>query len=1476
MAPTPAVTMAEQHAAPEPIAIVGWSCRFPGESSSPSKLWKLLSEPKDVRREFDSDRLNLTRFYNPDGDIHGATNVKNQGYLLAEDSRLFDPTFFGISPVEADGMDPQQRILLEAVYETFEAAGYSLDQMRDSRTSVHVGVMTGDYSDIQMRDTETVLQYCATGTGRSILSNRISYVFDLHGPSVTIDTACSSSLVAVHQAIQAMQAGDCDAAIVGGVNLILDPSMYIIESKLHMLSPDSQCRMWSNDANGYARGEGVAALLLKPLKQAINDNDDIKAIIRATGVNSDGHSQGITMPRASAQAALIRDTYQRAGLHPIQDRPQYFECHGTGTTAGDPVEARAIFEALIEEPRDEDSDDIPHPDVETEREPLYVGSVKTVIGHLEGCAGLAGLIKAVLAIRHRTIPPNLLFNQLNPEIQPYYGRIQLPTSALPWPSVPAGAPLRASVNSFGFGGTNAHAIIESYDANDTQAPDGTPDQSLVGPFVFSGHTGSSLLGNVKAFLQHLIDNPTAKLQDLAWVLQCRRSAHRSKAFFVANSRKNLIERLSEFVAENDDGPKAEKAGIRPQLVNPTEPPGILGVFTGQGAQWPSMGRGLLERSPMFRKSLEQCESVLNGLPDGPKWSLIEELRASEETSRLAEAELSQPLCTAVQIGLVDVLYAAGIKFSAVVGHSSGEIAAVYACGMISGAAAMQIAFYRGKWAKLAGGPDGEPGAMLAVGISLEDAEAFCASPDFQGRLGVAASNGPQSVTLSGDLKAIQQAKAHFDQLNTFARLLKVDTAYHSHHMQRCADRYLESLTACDIQVTQPRDDCIWNSSVRGDTELLHRDLEPLKATYWVQNMVQTVLFQQAIKSAIWHGGPFDLTIEIGPHPALKGPTEQTLKSAFGASPFHTGVLKRGEDDIHALASAIGSCWSYLGPSFVDFEGFRRAFGYTTPTPSALQDLPSYSWDHNKIYWRESRISKRFRKDQDHSHELLGRRAPDDNDRDMRWRNILNTTELPWVKGHEVLGQPLLPGASYACLAFEAGKRLAGGRPIRLLEILNLNIRLPVVVPSTKEGIETVFTTHRLETGNPDILEASFAYYYCPDERIGSMVHTCDGRLVIHLGPPTKGQLPQRGSTPHSLLPIDTDHMYQLLCETGLNYTGIFHRLQQAQRKLDYSLSTATWNVSEFSDSYVAHPAVIDVCFQSLFVARSSPEAGHLPATPLPVHIDRLALDPNVPWASDLGTIDLSFESFITKRDGSYLNGDLHVYDTLSGQAILQVETLAVKPVSEPTQAQDKHIFSNITFHPDPSWRLIEQERVPHLDEKETALAENIERVCLYYIQLLIGTVGPTERSGLAWYHQHMFEAFERMLEVVRNGEHAYADPAWLDDGLEFIDAIYAKHPGQIDLIACRLIGENMVSVVRGEVQILELLMEDDVLERIYMGACGWIVIVEALVTTMNQLAHKFPRADILEIGAGTGGTVSPSQHSSSNLYRSSKVLLFTC
>lgn len=365
---------------PEPIAVIGSGCRFPGGASSPSKLWDLLSSPRDVLREFPKDGLNLGAFHHSNGEHHGRTDVCNKSYLLAEDSRLFDAAFFNINPAEADGMDPQQRLSLEVAYEAMESAGYTLKQMQGSLTSVYLGVMTADYLHIQTRDPETINRYHATGTANSILSNRVSYVFDLRGPSLTLDTACSSSLAAVHLAVQSLRRGESNTAIALGANLIFDPAGYISESKLHMLSPTSRSSMWDATANGYARGEGVAAVMLKPLSDAIRDGDHIECIVRETGMNSDGRTPGITMPSSEAQATLIRRTYAAAGLDPIKDRPQFFECHGTGTLAGDPTEARAVHGAFFSP---QAGTSVPSPNSETDSpgSKLYCGSIKTIIGH---------------------------------------------------------------------------------------------------------------------------------------------------------------------------------------------------------------------------------------------------------------------------------------------------------------------------------------------------------------------------------------------------------------------------------------------------------------------------------------------------------------------------------------------------------------------------------------------------------------------------------------------------------------------------------------------------------------------------------------------------------------------------------------------------------------------------------------------------------------------------------------------------------------------------------------------------------------------------------------------------------------------------------------------------------------------------------------------------------------------------------------
>jgi len=568
----------------EPLAIVGTACRLPGGASNPSKLWDLLKAPRDVLKEFPPERLGTTGFYNENGDMRGRSIVQHKSYLLEEDVRHFDNSFFNINPKEAADMDPQQRILLETVYEAFEAAGWSLSDVGGSQTSVHVGVMTDDYLLVQARDPDTLGGHAATGVSRSILANRLSYAFDLRGASLALDTACSSSLVALHMAVQGLHRGEATQAVVAGTNLLIDSAWYIMGSSMHMISPESRCRMWDKDANGYARGEGCAAVVLKTLSQAIRDNDHIECIIRGTGVNSDGqaNSSGITMPSPAAQTALIQQTYRDAGLDIVRDRCQYFECHGTGTQAGDPAEAQAIQDAFFGD------NEPPNNNV------LFCGSIKTVIGHLEGCAGLAGLIKASLAIQNKAIPPNMHFNHLNPKVEPFYSGLKVPTSLIPWPETGDG-PRRASVNSFGFGGTNAHAIIESYEPSDTgvslslltteianssACQSDLADRRLVGPFVFSARSHGSLVDWLKRLIVYLRANESVDIASLSNTLYSKRSVFRYRVTVATVAdREDLVEKLEDqinIISTANDGLLRSPPGS----VN-LEEVSILGVFTGQ-------------------------------------------------------------------------------------------------------------------------------------------------------------------------------------------------------------------------------------------------------------------------------------------------------------------------------------------------------------------------------------------------------------------------------------------------------------------------------------------------------------------------------------------------------------------------------------------------------------------------------------------------------------------------------------------------------------------------------------------------------------------------------------------------------------------------------------------------------------------------------------------------------------------------------
>ncbi|KAL6689954.1 polyketide synthase [Trichoderma pleuroticola] len=1337
--------MAKSEFTAEPIAIVGSSCRFPGSSSSPSKLWELLKNPRDILKEIPESRFNPEGFYNDNGEYHGSTNVRHS-YLLDEDFREFDHNFFNIHPKEAESMDPQQRMLLEIVFECIEAAGYSIQEMKGSQTAIFVGQMTQDYSDLLLRDVDSAPQYAATGISRAILSNRVSYFFDWKGPSSTIDTACSSSLVALHHAVQTLRSGESSLAVAAGVNMILGPDPYILESKLHMLSPTGRSRMWDAGADGYARGEGFASVLLKTLSQAIADGDHIECIIRETGVNQDGRTSGITMPSSTSQTALIRSTYARAGLdwRKKEDRCQYFEAHGTGTMAGDPIEARAVRDAFFPE-NDEDEDRITSLEAD---EPLYVGSIKTVIGHLEGTAGLAGLLKASLAIQNGIIPPNMHFNKLNPKISPFYTKLHIPTKARAWPTLPPGAPRRASVNSFGFGGTNAHVILESWVPEDIHQEDAL----------------QALLARARHMSEALKAGKIANLSNLAWTMQCRRTQFPYKMYKL-------------------DGVESKSNSIATKGIHVTEdlPARILGVFTGQGAQWPLMGRRLYEKSVTFKRTIDKLEDSLKNLPDAPSWSLV-----------IHEAAISQPLCTALQVALVDLLYASGITFSAVVGHSSGEIGAAYAAGYIEAADAIRIAYYRGVHAHLAGGPDGQKGKMMAVGMGLEQARAFCSQDKLAGRIHVAASNSRSSVTLSGNADAVDEAKELLDSQQSFARLLKVDKAYHSHHMRPCAGPYLESLQKLNIQITTDKLKCKWYSSVYGSNGRSIDDTDAFKGTYWVDNMVKPVLFSQAIDRAVTEEHCHDIALEVGPHFALKAPASESLKNLTG------------QDDMEAFSDALGFVWSkFQSPSpVVDFAGFRKAcFGDDAGRAMTLKGLPPYPWDHANKLWKESRKSRIYRSRKNPIHELLGYPTSHGNNRE----------EMEWLRGHIFQNQVLFPAAGYVSMAYEASMRLAAEQEeVRLVELEDLVIHRAITLEDDAAGTEVTFTIRVIDRSS-DKITAEYSCYSCKvDGEVSEHSESTNftGRAIVRLGKPAIDALPARIAPKLPMKPVGVDRLYKYMEQVGLRYTGDF-TIEAVERRL---------NVLRL------HPATLDAAFHGIFTALAFPGDGQLWTPYLPTNVRPSAF------------ADTSSE----------LLADCYLRDAnskkIQGHPQIQLHALTCSSFTKATPQND-HIASGI----DP-------EKIEYLTEEEVEYGDTCERLAYFYHRRLRDAIKPEDIPKMDEHFQIQFDwIVNYLLPKIEAGQHPRIKKEWATDTAEDAAAWRAKYPGMVELQMISALGEVQPSILRGELPALQVMMQDDMLTRLYAEAVPFRQTYSHLVTVTSQLAHRYPRLKVLEIGAGTGG-----------------------
>lgn len=1296
----------------------------------------------------------------------------------------------------------------------------------------------------------------ATGVARSIVSNRISYFFGWHGPSMTIDTACSSSLVAVHQAVQALRAGTSRVAVAAGTNLLLSMEPYITESTFHMLSPRGRSHMWDVDADGYGRGDGVATTVLKRLSDAVADGDAIECVIRETGVNQDGRTNGITAPSADAQFDLIQDTYRRAGLdlNSSSGRPQFFEAHGTGTPAGDPIEAEAIHNAIGKH-------------LGGGRDKLYVGSIKTIVGHTEGTAGIAALMKVSLALQHGSIPANMLFNQLNPAIGQFYEGLQVPVDAgLPWPPTDR-QPRRASVNSFGFGGTNAHAIVEAYDQPPPTIEPAGRRSSYVGTYTFSAASKASLkrvLQNTVAFLEETSDIPS---HDLAYTLNARRSAFSFRVAYFARNVSELRDRLQDSLAL----PDWDTAAVTHH--QPSAPPmRILGIFTGQGAQWAGMGKQLFDDFPFAHSRILELETALATLPasDRPSWSLLAELKADGSKSRLHLAEFSQPLCTALQIVLVDLLAAANVRFSAVVGHSSGEIAAAYAAGFLSARDAIVVAYYRGLHTNLAKGERGQKGAMLAVGTSPEDAQEMISLPQFDGRISLAACNSPTSVSLSGDADVIDEAKVAFEDEGKFVRTLRVDKAYHSHHLQPCSAPYVESLrrASVDTAAAMPRKGCKWYSSVFDGALITGDSAEELNATYWARNMTQTVLFSSAIEHAVADGNSFTMAVEAGPHGALKGPAKETIESYRKPISVYISSLSRNADSSEVFCDAVGQVWANAPEGAVDLEKFEiTVHGPAGPRGKLLKNLPIYPWDNQRTFWHESRRSRALRLRPEPGHLLLGTLTPDSNDTDMAWDNVLRVPDLPWLSGHQLQGQTVFPAAGYVALAVEAAQHLArrtASASARMIELEDLAIGRAIAFESESAAVETTFSLHVESTTKRHnegvIIVASFQ----SRSPVGNAVETslnASGRLRVTVEEEdstlVKHQvlLPGRQVTASSrMVDVNEDEFYSELKKLGYNYSGRFRALESMKRKIGYGHGRISKGSPSLSDKHpsekqlLVHPGFLDAAFQATFLAYSWPGDHQLWSLHVPVSIRSIRIDA----AQSRANADsyLGFDSTITGHgivDGQPgIVADVDIFPDNKSQAMIQIEGIRVVPFAAGTEEQDAPLFYVNAWGPaNPDAELaVGADRA---SPEELELARLLERMALFYLRRLNDDIKPHEAAQAAWHHQKLVDYASRSVKRETDIKNeCFSDTA------ETLGPLMDAYGDTIDVRLMRSVGECLAQAVRGETNILELMQKDGMLDRWYTESLGLRQHANFLTEIIGQIAHVNPHMRILEIAAGKG------------------------
>ncbi len=1085
------------------IAIVGASCRFPGAEDLEA-FWRLLACGGDAVSEIDSQRWSTRFFYHPDRNEPGKSYTWAAGLISGID--LFEPSFFGISPREAAQMDPQQRLLLELTWHALEDAGISSGKIAGSTTGVYIGASTTDYSDLRLGDPASANSYSMTGNTLSVIANRVSYVFDLRGPSLTIDTACSSSLVALHHACEAIRGKRVETAIVGGVNVLLAPYPYLGFCSASMLSRRGRCFAFDERADGYVRGEGGAVVILKPLDDALADGDAIRAVILGTGVNSDGRTIGLSLPSEAAQASLLRSIYARAGVAPKD--LTFFEMHGTGTPAGDPIEAAAVGHSLGQSRSD----------------PLPIGSVKTNIGHLEPASGMAGLLKAALALDRAIVPPTLHCETPNPNIAFDALNLRLLRDAEP---IAAARERRyAGVNSFGFGGTNAHVVLAAPPSADIAGP----VSKSMPPLVVSARTEASLRELVQRWCGVLAATPVERAPVLLRAAARKRDHHAHRLVALGKDPAATAGMLADFLDGNPTQGVITETGVREDK--------LAFVFSGNGAQFPGMGRDALRTNAVFRGAFEEVDGLLRRELG---WSLTELLESGVDSDSLARADIAQPLLFAVQVGIVRALEAIGIRAAAHFGHSVGEIAAAWSAGALSLADAARVVVVRSRHQQHTRGA----GRMAAVALAHDAAQAILAELNSSAEVG--ALNAARSVTISGSIEEIRRLEAELEHRDIGFRSLDLDFAFHSRAMDPFREDLLHDLRGL---ASRPPESLLV-STVTGHVV----GAEELDAEYWWRNVRHPVRFTDAVAQLIRLG--YRIFLEIGPRAILQSYLTDGLRSAEVQGHVLASLSRDpGADDPFPEMAAHCHAAGYDWTTAASFDG-----------PADPRGLPLYPWNRER-FWFAVTTEASDLVNPPFDHPLLGFRQSGGV---ASWLNHLDEQVLPWIADHAVEGVPVLPAAAVLEMALATARCRWPDAPA--LEVFDVELRRPM--PFDKDRMRELRTVLQSDEGDWELASrprlSSEPMTVCAVARLAAAT---DARRIISWSGDASAQ--RR---------IEGESLYRLAHLAGLDYGRRFRTVSHVEitdphKAIAYLDPAPIGN--EALDLYLLHPALLDGALQGLF------------------------------------------------------------------------------------------------------------------------------------------------------------------------------------------------------------------------------------------------------------------------------------------------------